>query len=201
MEGSRHPPRCAEIRFASIDRRAASIVAFGARRRGPRRSPAHACNQKILPSLTRFHLVGIDAEWSALHVLRHEGAKPLAGHDQPVGSERRHRLAHYRATDARGQREFLLGRQTSARLQAAAEDLGGKPLSQRLGPIERRRHAPSRQSPRSCPGTTERGPCRGLCRSRRKHKPGRRQRPRSVRWDPARRPSKSRRRSRESSSS
>ena len=88
--------------------------------------------------LCRLHFVRIDAERPALHVRRHERAKPLARHHQAVRSERRNGLAHHRAADAGREGEFLFGRQARARLQASAEDLGGKPLSQLLGPIERR---------------------------------------------------------------
>ena len=99
---------------------------------------AHAQFDDLQHVLGGFHFVWIDAEWPALHVSRHERAKPLAGNDKAVRSERRHGLAHHRATDAGSQREFLLGRQASARLQSSAENLGAEPLSQLLGPIPRR---------------------------------------------------------------
>ncbi len=61
--------------------------------------------------------------------------RALAGNHQAVGSERRDRLTHHRATDACGQREFLLGRQASARLQASLESQR-RAARQFLGPID-----------------------------------------------------------------
>src|SRR5271165_4211913 len=99
---------------------------------------AHPQFEDLQHVICRLDFVRIDAERPALHVRRHERAKPLAGDHQAVGPERRNCLAHHRPADACGQRDFLFGRQASAWLQASAEDLGGKPLGQLLGPIERR---------------------------------------------------------------
>ena len=99
---------------------------------------AHPEFEDLQHVLCGLHFVRIDTERPALHVRRHERAKPLARHHQAVGSERSNGFAHHRAADAGGEREFLFGRQARARLEPSAEDLGGKPLRELLGPIERR---------------------------------------------------------------
>ena len=49
---------------------------------------------------------------------------------QALGAQRRDRLAHHRAADARGARQRLLGRQARAGREAAALDLLGELLEE-----------------------------------------------------------------------
>ena len=63
------------------------------------------------------------------------GARAAARHHQPVGAQRRDRLAHHGAADAQRRGQRLLGRQARARLQAAAPDVVGEPRHHLLGEI------------------------------------------------------------------
>ena len=56
-----------------------------------------------------------------------KSADALAGYHQPVGFERRDRLAHDRSAHPRGGDHFLLGRQPRTGRQLAADNIGGEP--------------------------------------------------------------------------
>ena len=58
----------------------------------------------------RIQLIDFDAERPA-HMLGDEGADPLPHHDQTVGAQARHRLAHHRAAHPGRGHHLLLGRQ------------------------------------------------------------------------------------------
>jgi hypothetical protein len=59
----------------------------------------------------------------------------LAGLNQPLGAQRRDRLAHHRAADAERHRHFLFGRQLCARREPAAGDFRRQPLDYFAGPV------------------------------------------------------------------
>ena len=91
----------------------------------------------------RRALVEIDPERPP-HPVGDEGADALSREHQTVRTQRGHRFTDHGAADAGGRDHLLLGRQTRARRQLAAGDVGRKP-----------RHQFGRQAPRGTERTQQ----------------------------------------------
>ena len=117
-----------------------AIVALG---REPRRFDLDAGAQlhDVERFAQRIQLVDFDAERPA-HVFGDEGADALPHHDQTVGAQARHRLAHHGAAHPGRGHHLLLGRQFRAGRQAAAGDVGADARDQLLGEPARRHERP-----------------------------------------------------------
>jgi len=87
----------------------------------------------------RFQVVRYDEKGTRRRIVGNEGAKTLARGDQPLGPQRRQRLAHDRAAHTGGLHDRLLGRQALAGFQVAGFDLRDQAVGQSAAQIGRLR--------------------------------------------------------------